>query len=167
MFFFFIFAAYFLIILLFSMAKSPKIENTTFNLFKSMFPSWKFFDESVDTPVLLYRTKLATVFSQWEICVPHPEKKWFHLLYNPHGNFYLAYHSHIQQLLGDLTTFEDSKLESFHQHVSYKTTENFVRYTLMKKKCISLFQFKISSVKINDDGTLNIIEDVLISPELL
>lgn len=151
--------AYFLLIIFFSLIKSKKIENPTFNLFKSMFPSWKFFDESVDTPVLLYRLKDE---EKWKVCVPHPKRRWFNLFYNPEGNFYLAYHSHIQQLLGDLTYFDESKLDQFHEHISYKITENFVRALDLK----SDFQFKISSIKLTGPSDFEILEDILISPIL-
>jgi len=61
---------YFALILAFSFFNAKKIENKNLNLFKFMFPAWKFFDESVDTPVLLYR--LADQ-EKWKICCPPPK----------------------------------------------------------------------------------------------
>lgn len=151
--------AYFLIIIFFSLIKTKTIENSTLNLFKFMFPSWKFFDESIDTPVLLYR---LIDQAEWKICVPLPKRRWFHFLYNPEGNFYLAYHSHIQQLLGELNSFDDLLLKQFSETVSYKITENFVRFQNPKED----FQFKISAIKFNDNGQFEILEDILISPIL-
>lgn len=160
---------YFLIIIVFSLIKSPKIESPTLNLFKSMFPSWKFFDESVDTPVLLYRLKKGEHFGEWTICFPHPPKKWFHLFVNPKGNFYLAYHSHIQQLLGELDSCLDKDISTFHQQVSYKMTENFVRYELQTNAGVpsgSPFEFKISSILLMNDNHFEVKEDILLSPTL-
>lgn len=151
-------ALYFILIIFFSFFKTPKIENAIVNLFKALCPSWKFFDESIDTPVLLFRLINE---NEWKICINHPRKRWFHILYNPQGNFYLAYHSHIQQLLGDLDQADDLTAQQFHQHVSYKICENFVR----SMKPSSDFQFKISSIELNEQG-LHILDDILISPVL-
>lgn len=156
---FYLILIYFFLIIAFSLIKNKPIESPTLNLFKFMFPSWKFFDESVDTPVLLY--KLVNQ-EKWKICFPYPKRKWFHFLYNPEVNFYLAYHSHIQQLLGELNNFDDLKLDEFHKTTSYKITENFVRFL----KPTSEFQFKISSIKKFDNDQFEILEDILISPLL-
>lgn len=157
---------YFLLIIIFALVKTPQIESPTLNLFKSMFPSWKFFDESINTPVLLYRLKNKDQFANWVICIPPPKNKWTHLFYNPHGNYYLAYHSHIQQALEDLANLDDDQLERFHHHVSYKTTENFVRYELLKKQLSSEFQFKISNIKRTNGTDFEVMEDILLSPTL-
>jgi hypothetical protein len=152
---------YFLIIITLSLFKRKKINSPSLNFFKSLFPSWKFFDESVDTPVLLWRL-YSDPDNHWQVYFPPPEKKWFNLFYNSEGNFYLAYHSHIQQLLGELSVLEDSAASEFHHHSAYKITENFVR----SKKPTGDFQFKISSIKYKEDHSFIVIEDILISPRL-
>ncbi|MDO9182743.1 MAG: hypothetical protein Q7U04_10055 [Bacteriovorax sp.] len=148
------------------MVKTPYIENPILNLFKSFFPSWKLFDESVNTPILLYRIKVLEHFTDWQICIRAPKIKWFHLILNPHGNYYLAHHSHIQQLLSELSTMPDQQLEFFHQQVSYKITENFVRYEMLKKGIENDFQFKLSNIKNFNEKSFQIIDDILISPVL-
>ena len=159
-------ALYFVIIILFTLIKSPKIESRTLNLFKSMFPSWKFFDESLDTPVLLYRTKKSDLFGPWQILLPPPNFQWFNVFFNPKGNFYLACHSHIQQLLGDLTNTDETQIPLFHHQISYKITENLVRFELQKQNIESEFQFKLSAIKLNKNAPFEVIEDILISPVL-
>jgi hypothetical protein len=149
---------YFFFILFFSLIKTPKIENSTVNLFKALFPSWKFFDESADTPVLLFRLVNE---EEWRICVPHPQKHWYHLFYNPEGNLYLAYHSHIQQLLGELTNASELESQRFHEHISYNICEHFVR----SRSLSSDFQFKISNIQIEKKGFI-VLDDILISPVL-
>lgn len=158
---------YFLIITILSVIKTPKIENQTLNLFKSMFPSWKFFDESTDTPVLLFRTIQNEIYSEWNICLPPPKNQWYKLLINPNGNFYLAHHSQIQQLLSELTHFDETKIDLFHLENSYLIVENFVRFELKKRKILDGFQFKLSSIQLIDQKNFKIIEDILISPMLL
>ena len=147
---------YFLLIILFSLIKFKEIKSPTLNLFKSMFPSWKFFDESNDTPVLLYREA-----DDWKICFSPPKLQWWHFFYNPAGNFYLAYHSHLQQVLGELTVASVEEATRFQDNLSYKMLEHFVR----SKSPQSDFQFKISSIKKAPNG-FAIIEDILISPKL-
>lgn len=149
-------AIYFISIILLSVFKTPEIKSPLLNFFKPIFPSWKFFDESVDTPLLYYRTINGQEVSGWIICVPHAPKKWFHIFINPTGNFYLAYHSHIQQLLGELDACNDDQITAFHKSVSYKMTENFVRFELQRKNYIGNFQFKISDQQ----------DDILLSPDL-
>ena len=131
-----------------------------------MFPSWKFFDESNDTPVLLYSLIELEKPNEWKICIPPPEKKWFHFLLNPKGNYYLAYNSHIQQLLGDLENCADSELAIFHQCISYEITEHFVHFELQKKNIQGTFQFKLSNIKIHNQNDFLIKDDILISPIL-
>ena len=87
-------------------------------------------------------------------------------MYNPEGNFYLAYHSHIQQLLGDLTSATDQQITNFSENVSYKITENFVRNVLSRKNYQGSFEFKISSIKHTDENNFQVLEDILLSPQL-
>ena len=126
--------------------------------FKPLFPSWKFFDESTDTPVLLYKYLDET---DWKIVFPPPPKRWFTLLWNPRGNLYLAYHSHMQQLLGDLSAFDENKLDQFHHHISYKITVNFVKAL----RPIRPYHFKVSAIKKTALG-FEVLEDILISEEM-
>ncbi len=126
--------------------------------FKPLFPSWKFFDESTDTPVLLYKHLDE---SDWKIAMPVPPKRWYNVLWNPEGNFYLAYHSHMQQLMGDLTAFDENKLDEFHNQISYQITENFVKMLNLQKP----YHFKVSAIKKNESG-FEIVEDILLSQEM-
>lgn len=154
--------AYFIIVLLFSFLKTQAFTHPFFDIFKSLFPSWRFFDESTDTPVLLYRFLDE---NEWKIAVPIPKRRWYHVLWNPEGNFYLAYHSHMQQLMGDLSAFDEEKLSAFHHHISYKITANFVKALKLTRP----YQFKVSAIKKisqykNND--FEILEDILLSPEI-
>jgi len=126
--------------------------------FKPLFPSWKFFDESTDTPVLLYK---YVEESEWKIAMPVPARRWFNFLWNPSGNLYLAYHSHMQQLMGDLTHFDDNKLHEFHEHISYQITENFLK----QKNLTRPFHFKISAIEKTPAGFI-ILEDIILSQEI-
>ena len=154
---------YFLIIIFLTKFKTPTLTSPYWDLFKSLFPSWKFFDESVDTPILIYKTPLDP---SWLIALKPPSRQWFHVMYNPEGNFYLAYHSHIQQLLGDLTSATDQQITNFSENVSYKITENFVRNVLSRKNYQGSFEFKISSIKHTDENNFQVLEDILLSPRL-
>lgn len=130
------------------------------NFFKPLFPSWKFFDESKDTPVLLYKY-LDESKDEWKIAVNIPDRRWYNFLWNPQGNYYLAYHSHMQQLMGDLSEFDEMKLDEFHHHISYKITANFIRALHLSRP----YHFKVSSIKKNT-VSFEIIEDILVSQEI-
>jgi len=134
------------------------MRNFLLNFFKPLFPSWKFFDESTDTPVLLYKYLDE---NEWKITIPVPPKHWTNFLWNPRGNFYLAYHSHMQQLMGDLTHFDETKIHEFHQHISYQITENFVKQLNLTKA----YHFKVSTIEKTKRGFI-ILEDILLSPEI-
>jgi hypothetical protein len=149
---------YFAFVLFFSFTKSISLNHPLFHVFKSLFPSWKFFDESNDTPVLLYKFLNET---DWKIAVPVPERRWYNFIWNPEGNYYLAYHSHMQQLMGDLTEANEQETAAFQNHLSYKVTANFIQQLNLK----SAYQFKVSAIKKNDSGFI-ITEDILISPEM-
>lgn len=89
--------------------------------------------------------------TDWRIAFPVPEKRWYNFLWNPEGNLYLAYNSHMQQLMDDLTGFENEP-EKFSDHVSYKITGHFIQ----RLNPSHAYQFKVSSAG----------GDVLISPEI-
>lgn len=128
------------------------------HFFKPLFPSWKFFDESTDTPVLLYKMLDET---QWKLAVPLPHRHWSHLFFHPKGNLYLAYHSHMQQLMGDLTAFDEKRLDEFQHHISYKITANFVKVLKPPRP----YHFKVSAIKKEGEGFV-VLEDILLSPEI-
>lgn len=150
---------YFIIILSFTFLKAKFLDHAFFNFFKSLFPSWKFFDESTDTPVLLYR--FLSSEDDWKIAVPVPKRKWSDFFWNPEGNFYLAYHSHMQQLMNDLTNLEEEKLQDFQHHLSYKLTANFLKIRDFSRP----YQFKISTI-VKTEESFEILEDIILSPEI-
>ena len=153
---------YFVLVLSFSFFKARFLDNAFFELFKSLFPSWKFFDESIDTPVLLYRfVSQKGPANEWQIAVPVPPRRWYNVLWNPEGNFYLAYHSHMQQLMNDLMTLEDEKMSSFHHHLSYQLTANFLKARHFNRP----YQFKVSTIKKTEAG-FEVLEDILLSQEM-
>ena len=135
------------------------INSPLLNFFKMIFPSWKFFDESADTPVLLYRDLRSET---WIILFPPPKTSWKQILFNPKGNLYLAMHSHIQQVLDDLNHLDPKELEHFQDHISYKITNNFVSTISSVKE----YQFKISSIRLDqfNNNHFEVLEDILISP---
>lgn len=102
--------------------------------------------------MLLYK---YTDETEWKRAFPVPARRWYHFLWNPEGNLYLACNSHMQQLMLDMAEFEDSP-EKFSEHVSYQLTHNFIKVL----KPARPYQFKVSTQKENSED-----EDFLISPE--
>jgi len=67
----------------------------------------------------------------------------------------------MQQLMGDLTHFDDNKLHEFHEHISYQITENFLK----QKNLTRPFHFKISAIEKTPAGFI-ILEDIILSQEI-
>jgi hypothetical protein len=60
-------------------------------LFRLLFPSWAFFDRAGDPPVLEMRAFSSnTPAEEWQPVVQAPPRRWWHLLFNPHGTLALA-----------------------------------------------------------------------------
>lgn len=60
-------------------------------LLRLLFPSWAFFDRAGDPPVLEMRVLASdTPPEGWQPVVQAPPRRWWHLLFNPHGTLALA-----------------------------------------------------------------------------
>jgi hypothetical protein len=157
----FLIALTFLSVALFYFLGNFKIENPLINLLRPLFPSWKFFDESINTPTLLIRNEFTTL----EMAYLPPDKKWWNIFINPESNFYLCFHSQIQQLLGDLNEFDDASLDDFKNHSSYLMINQYAKMAAINKN-LNHYQFKISYVNKVGLTDFEISDDVLISPLL-
>jgi hypothetical protein len=127
-------------------------------LFRAFFPSWRFFEDFDEAPVLYYRLETGDgSYGTWERCLEKPKRRALDLVFNPHGNYVLAAGSLVQQLLSDIEQVEDSKPDEAEKLVSYQLTKNLVSYQIKKHQAharAARFQFKISANT----------EDLLLSP---
>ncbi len=136
---------YFLAVVALSTIKSSYVPGRAIYLFRALFPSWRFFEDLVDVPVLYFRVSSdGTDFGPWVPSFEKIERNWQSILLNPQGNLLFAYHGLLHQLENDIEEVDESKAEEFVDSVSYKLVKNLV---LTQVPTNSHFQFKVSSVR--------------------
>lgn len=144
--FFLVFFA--LTILLQIVFKNKTIHSRWINYFKFLFPSWCFFDESSDTPVLLFKTNLM---DNYQLPLVPITVKWQNLFYNPNHNLYMNFHSLQQQLLNDIYDKQNEVDFQLQDLNSYQRGLNYIRYSINKKNYQTL-SIKFAFIKKNKDS---------------
>lgn len=81
-------------------------------LIRVLIPSWRFFDGTVDAPVLSHRiSQDGQSFSEWITTIPKPARRSFsNLFLNPNENQLFAAHALIEYLKNDLTDGVDASI---------------------------------------------------------
>lgn len=151
------------IVLCFIVTRVPRYVNARkMYLFRSLFPSWKFFEDIVYLPVLYMRTGNSSDLQdeQWVEVLPRIERNWKYLFMNPEGNLLHAYNSLIQQLEYDKEDTSLDNPDSLASSVSYLLVKNMVRKHIEGASHITHFQFKLRAIK---QGSSVDAEDTLIS----
>lgn len=139
----------FLVLLLslvfFSYSNSNAMPGRGLQLFRVLFPSWKFFDDVAAIPTLHYRLETSPdLFTQWEEIPKKPQRRLLGIFVNPELNCYLACQSLLQQLESDIGDLQsEGQAEQFFQSVSYQLTLNLVRDSIKELTTDRRFQFKI------------------------
>jgi hypothetical protein len=156
--------AYFALLLLLSRWKTATVPSRSVQLLRAFFPSWKFFDDIGDVPLLYVRVgATAETLGDWETALPRPARRWSALVLNAEGNFLLACGSLLQQLLGELEEADPAHPERVAESVAYELTRNLVCFRLAARAPLppgTHYQFKLRTlVPDGGDG-----EDVLVSP---
>ena len=110
-------------------------------LFRVLLPSWKFFDGTVDAPVLWYRLSDDGVqFGDWILSVPKAGKRsWNKLFLNSHENYLFAAHALLEYLKNDLNDQADPS-------VSLELVKNLVEFQMNHTpvKPNAFYQFKLN-----------------------
>lgn len=157
-----ILAIFFLSILLLSMTKRHALGGRRLSLVRSLFPSWRFFDQLENVPKIFYRLRLQNNdLTNWQPIPIHCERKFINLFSNPNGNLYFAFHSLTEQVISDMN--DCTETSEFATSTSYELMKNMVHFLLMQKtgalfKDSTGFQFMISMNTIatqkSNDGIL-------------
>jgi hypothetical protein len=113
-------------------------------LFRVLLPSWKFFDGTVDAPILWHRLSSDGVqFDEWIQSIPKAGKRsWKNLFLNTRENYLFAAHALLEYLKNDFQEQSDPK-------VSLELVKNLVEFQIklqVPTQGKSYFQFKF-----NDD----------------
>lgn len=105
----------------------PNLLVELLQLFRALFPSWKFFDDVTQAPTLSYLLYLDDVpVGDWVQALRNPGKRrLINLFYNAHENFLFAGHSLLGRLRDELQLHADSS-------VSLDLIQNLVRYELFQ-----------------------------------
>ncbi|HUP58019.1 MAG TPA: hypothetical protein VM598_11245 [Bdellovibrionota bacterium] len=132
------------------------IRSRTFQLFRVLIPSWRFFDVADPMPVLEFRLAAGDGdLGPWTdaIGVPYERKAW-QLFWNATENERLARHSLVRQLLDDVN---DAVEEDISRSVSYELVRSLVLDRISRKPPGERrrFQFRMTL------GS----EEILLSPE--
>ena len=138
-----------------------------FEIFKILFPSWEFFDESGKQIILKYRfarnVKLLNE-KNWEFISFKLKRNFYKLIYNPDANLQLAINSNLELLIDSIYNINNEKIED---NIYYKITNNYVKFYIInfiisqtELNELIIYQFKIS---INNYNNSDNEDDIFIS----
>jgi len=141
-------------------------------LLRVLLPSWRFFDDVQDTPVLLVRTaRVALPFGAWRPVLIPRARQLAQLLWNPDGNLLLAQHALLERLLADLAEWDEGRDPPPESLVSYQLVQHLVEGAIAADGAAARpvagagtvrYQFKLAEVA---DPAGSIGGDLLISRE--
>jgi hypothetical protein len=158
-----------LIIVFLSFYERSQVGGQKLSLFRSLFPSWRFFDQLGHVPKIFFRIMEGdSEFSTWTYLFP-PAKRHLGLLFlNPNGNLRFTFHSLVERFLLEVSQVGDSTSArtSFLESVSFRQVDKMVQVGIsdflkadLRKREIQKFkyQFKVEVVGLS--------ETVFLSPE--
>ena len=135
----------FFFLLIFLQRRLNFLEKLHPSFFRSLIPSWRFFDRRHCHHELLVRIESSQKsFGPWVSCLSAPPRNLFNLFFDPQSNIHLASHRVIQSLVSELN---QNKLES--NNVSYLLTKNLVVFYLKDLPPQSRYQFKLMVEDVN------------------
>ncbi len=159
--------AYVATLVILASLRSLPVRSAVVQRLRALLPSWRFFDDIGDMPVLWVRVQRegdAEDFGPWRPCLPTPKRTWSMLLWNPNGNLRLAYDSLLMHLMTDIDEHERGSTP-LSERVSYQLTEHLVAFQLRQDPSAATvvrYQFKITSVAAG--AALSSGDDVIVSP---
>ena len=126
-------------------------------LLRTLFPSWKFFDQFHGALQLYGRAfNQGESSSSWVLCLTPPPRNWAAIFLNPKGNLYHLSNSTLERLIQESL---DTPLEKIDSLVSYQLVRQMALEGLRSQfDSFQEFQFKITLMQANQDS-----EEILIS----
>lgn len=129
-----------LALVLAAVAMLPRLEvqHPAIALVRVLIPSWRFFDDISESPLLLVRVANPDApFGPWLPVLHPPRRALRDVLWNPGGNLALACNALVEHLVADLADFDESGADfdesgaiRAEELVSYQLVLNLVRSTL-------------------------------------
>ncbi len=153
-------AVYFALITLLSSLKPRYIPGRAIYLFRAFFPSWRFYEDICEMPMLYYRTLEPA--GDWKLAWQKPLRSWSTIFVNPQVNYLFACQGLLNQVENDVNELGEGAHEEFSNSVSYRLLENLVRYSMRAEGdgAATRYQFKLMAAIQGEDA----FQDVLISP---
>jgi len=155
-----------LVLAVVAMLPRVEVQHPAIALVRVLIPSWRFFDDISESPLLLARVAtLGAPFGPWFPVLPPPRRALRDLLWNPGGNLALACNALVDHLVSDLADFDESGAIRAEELVSYQLVLNLVRSTLaaMSQPATGIrLQFKLAE---RASTTTSTPSDVMISLE--
>jgi hypothetical protein len=128
-------------------------------LFRSLFPYWKFFDRYGYVPRLYFRFQADSVWSEWADFHPQVKYTWFQLFHNPEVNLIHWEQSLLSQLVDDTKDCPPHQVEHLESYLWVK--ELVIERTASQKP--HHVQFEIRGRTFVEDKMVE--ESWMISPE--
>lgn len=159
--------AYVLALVIVASLRTIPVRSAWVQQLRALFPSWRFFDDIGEVPVLWVRVASDETADleacAWELALPTPRRRWWNLVWNPEASVRLAYDSLLVQLLHDA----DEHAETLSEQTSYRLTTHLAAYVLRQRGRAGAavrYQLKVTSVMAGspiEEG-----QDVVVSPVL-
>ena len=127
-----------------SLSKNRAINNKFLHLLRVFFPSWRFFEDLSELPVIEYRLKGATGEPGAWMNIVRPKVSAGNLFLNPAGNLFLATQSLLEQVQAEISELDPENTQNFTRTASYELCVNLVKYELQKRTLgITSFEFRL------------------------
>lgn len=129
-------------------------EGGTLHMFRSLFPSWRFFEDVTEIPLLMIRSGCGQEeLGPWRQGLVIPRRGPLILLLNPQGNLVHAANSLLQQLEYDIGDAPPDRIEAFETTVSFLSVKNLVLFLLRREQLsgqtepATKYQFKVGRLR--------------------
>lgn len=127
-----------LVLAVVAMLPRLEVQHPAIALVRVLIPSWRFFDDISESPLLLARVANPDApFGPWLPVLHPPRRALRDVLWNPGGNLALACNALVEHLVADLADFDESGADfdesgaiRAEELVSYQLVLNLVRSTL-------------------------------------
>lgn len=120
-----------LVLAVVAMLPRLEVQHPAIALVRVLIPSWRFFDDISESPLLLARVANPDApFGPWLPVLHPPRRALRDVLWNPGGNLALACNALVDNLVSDLADFDESGAIRAEELVSYQLVLNLVRSTL-------------------------------------
>lgn len=122
-------------------------------LFRTLLPSWRFFERLTPFPKIYYKIIEAKdqqiISNEWQLLNPNNSKKRTigKLFYNPEENLILAFWTQVEHLLNDISSLNSTDSHRIYELNSYINVLSVIKNEVKLKfpSCIS-FDFKIEII---------------------